>query len=86
MWATEVQETVDLSLPMNSDSNAGIDNESLIKTAPFSNSLHCLESMKTYLIQQDISDAVLSLLQQVEKRALSSQQSKRFRSIYQSEF
>ncbi|GFW80312.1 hypothetical protein TNCV_2944451 [Trichonephila clavipes] len=41
--ATEVEEIVDLSLPMNSESDAEIDTETHIKTATFSNALHCLE-------------------------------------------
>ncbi|GFX25082.1 hypothetical protein TNCV_2752571 [Trichonephila clavipes] len=51
--ATEVEETVDLSESMNSDSDAELDNETPIDTVTFSNDFHCLETVKTYLIQQD---------------------------------
>ncbi|GFY07543.1 uncharacterized protein TNCV_3650501 [Trichonephila clavipes] len=44
------QETIDLSEPMNGNSDGEMDNETLIKTVAFSNALHCL---KTYLMQQD---------------------------------
>ncbi|GFW19957.1 hypothetical protein TNCV_866631 [Trichonephila clavipes] len=42
IFATEVQETVDLSQAMNSDPDAEIENETLIKTVTFLNALHCL--------------------------------------------
>ncbi|GFV68976.1 hypothetical protein TNCV_3247501 [Trichonephila clavipes] len=47
--ATEVEEIVDLLEPMNGDSNAEIASETPIKTVPFSNVLHCSETVKTYL-------------------------------------
>ncbi|GFV24371.1 uncharacterized protein TNCV_4539671 [Trichonephila clavipes] len=48
---TKIGEIVDLSEPMDSDYNAEIDNETLIKTVTFSNALHCLETVKTHLMQ-----------------------------------
>ncbi|GFT40286.1 hypothetical protein TNCV_627771 [Trichonephila clavipes] len=42
--AIEVEEIVDLSEPINSDSNAEIDNEALFKIVTFSKALHCLET------------------------------------------
>ncbi|GFV61975.1 hypothetical protein TNCV_4107781 [Trichonephila clavipes] len=50
--------------------------QTLVKTVPLSNALHCLETVKTYLMQQDVNDTVFSYLHKVEKRALSSQESK----------
>ncbi|GFX94260.1 sushi, von Willebrand factor type A, EGF and pentraxin domain-containing protein 1 [Trichonephila clavipes] len=46
---TDVEETVDPSEPVNSDSGVEID-ETSIKTVTFSNALHCLEAGKTYLM------------------------------------
>ncbi|GFT80679.1 hypothetical protein TNCV_2772991 [Trichonephila clavipes] len=66
--ATEVQEIADLSESMNSDSDAEIDNETLIQTV---NALSCLETEK-------ISHAAGC---KVEKKVPSSQESKRFSNI-----
>ncbi|GFW59276.1 hypothetical protein TNCV_2910221 [Trichonephila clavipes] len=44
IWATEVDEIIDLLEPMNSDSDTEIDDEIPIKTATFSKALHCLET------------------------------------------
>ncbi|GFU74304.1 hypothetical protein TNCV_4168931 [Trichonephila clavipes] len=52
---SEVQKIVVLSEAMNSDSDAESDNESLVKTITFSNSLHALETVKNYLMQQDVN-------------------------------
>ncbi|GFV64724.1 hypothetical protein TNCV_1636771 [Trichonephila clavipes] len=38
---------------MNSDSDAEIDNETPIKIVRSTNILHCLGTMKTYLVQQE---------------------------------
>ncbi|GFX65469.1 hypothetical protein TNCV_4735171 [Trichonephila clavipes] len=38
---------------MNSHSNTEIDNETSFKTVTFSYALHCLETVKRYLMQQD---------------------------------
>ncbi|GFV83138.1 hypothetical protein TNCV_1898651 [Trichonephila clavipes] len=73
--AIEIQEIIDLSEPMNSDSDAEFDNETLTKTVTFANVLQCLETVKTYLLQQDVNDTVFSL--RCRKKALSSQESKR---------
>ncbi|GFX90925.1 hypothetical protein TNCV_3167561 [Trichonephila clavipes] len=51
--AIEVEEIVDLSEEMNSDSDADIVDEIPIKTVKFFDALHCLETVKTYLMQQD---------------------------------
>ncbi|GFW18176.1 hypothetical protein TNCV_4007161 [Trichonephila clavipes] len=48
--ATEIEDIVDLSQPMNSDSGAKIDNETLIKTVTFSNVLYSLETVKRYFM------------------------------------
>ncbi|GFS51179.1 hypothetical protein TNCV_3532711 [Trichonephila clavipes] len=61
--ATEVQETVDLSEPMNSYSDEEIDNETLIKLLHFL-MLYIVWKLKTYLMQQDINDAVFSSLRE----------------------
>ncbi|GFY35421.1 hypothetical protein TNCV_195141 [Trichonephila clavipes] len=53
---------------MNSDCDAEIDNEAPIKTVTFSNALHRLETVKTYLMQQDVNDAIFSPLHKVQKR------------------
>ncbi|GFX73903.1 hypothetical protein TNCV_397141 [Trichonephila clavipes] len=45
IYATEVQETVDLSELMNSNSDAEVDDETLIKTVAFSYALHCLDTV-----------------------------------------
>lgn len=52
---------------MNSDSDAEIDNETPIKTVTFSHALHGFETVKTYLMQQDVNDEVFSSLHKVEK-------------------
>ncbi|GFW58108.1 cubilin [Trichonephila clavipes] len=54
---------------MNSDSDAEIGDEVLSKTATFSNVLRRLETGKIYLsvMQQDVNDAVLSPLHEIEK-------------------
>ncbi|GFW69280.1 hypothetical protein TNCV_486291 [Trichonephila clavipes] len=69
---TEIQETVDLSEPINSDFDTEIDNETLIKTVTFLNALHCLETVKAYLTQQDVKDTVFSSLHKVDKSNRSS--------------
>ncbi|GFW72989.1 hypothetical protein TNCV_831121 [Trichonephila clavipes] len=55
--ATEVEEIFDLSEPMNSDSYAEKNSETPLKTVGFS-SLHCMEIMKTYLMQQDVDNII----------------------------
>ncbi|GFW18099.1 hypothetical protein TNCV_4006391 [Trichonephila clavipes] len=50
---------------MNSNSDAEFDDEIPIKIVTFSNGLHCLETEKTYLTQQE--DAAFSSLHKVEK-------------------
>lgn len=67
--ATEVSEIVDLSEEMNSDSDVEInnENETPIETVTFSNALHGLETVKTYLMQQYVNDSVFSSLHKVEK-------------------
>ncbi|GFT42303.1 hypothetical protein TNCV_1786171 [Trichonephila clavipes] len=73
MCATEIQGIVDLSEPMNSDSDAKYENETLIKTATFSNALHCMETVKTYLVQQVVNDTVsYSLLKSRKKNSFES--------------
>ncbi|GFT60672.1 hypothetical protein TNCV_3583911 [Trichonephila clavipes] len=47
----EVEENVDLSKSMNSNSDAEIDIESTIETVKFSKALHCLETVKLFLMQ-----------------------------------
>ncbi|GFX52639.1 hypothetical protein TNCV_4326531 [Trichonephila clavipes] len=73
--ATEIQEIVDLSEPMNNDSDAEIDNKTRIKTVTFANSTHCLEIVKTYLRQKDVNDAVFSSLHKIKKNTPSNQES-----------
>ncbi|GFT37912.1 RNase H domain-containing protein [Trichonephila clavipes] len=53
--------------PMNIDSDTEIDNKIPIKTVTFSNSSHCLETLKTYLMLQDVNNAIFSFLHGVEK-------------------
>ncbi|GFW59382.1 hypothetical protein TNCV_2911271 [Trichonephila clavipes] len=65
--AIEVEEIVDLLEPMNNDSDEEIDDEIPIKTVKFSNALHCSETVKTYLIQQDVKDNVFSSRHHNEK-------------------
>ncbi|GFX51784.1 hypothetical protein TNCV_5014861 [Trichonephila clavipes] len=60
MRATEVEEIVDLSAPMNSDA------ESFMKSVIFSNALHCL-LVKKYRMQRDVNDEIFSSLLEVEK-------------------
>ncbi|GFX03545.1 hypothetical protein TNCV_4751301 [Trichonephila clavipes] len=76
--AIETREIVDLSDSMNSEYNAEIHDETPIETVTFCNVLHCLETVRTCLsdMQQDTKDAVFSSMHKVEKRTLSSQQSK----------
>ncbi|GFX73103.1 hypothetical protein TNCV_4501821 [Trichonephila clavipes] len=52
---------------MHSVLYAEIANETPIKTITFSNSLHCLEIEKTYLMQKDLKNAIFSL-HNVEKK------------------
>ncbi|GFT52402.1 hypothetical protein TNCV_502311 [Trichonephila clavipes] len=54
IYATEVQEIIDLSKPLNDDSVAEIDDGAPIKTVPFSNDLHYLETVKTNLIEAQL--------------------------------
>ncbi|GFW32550.1 hypothetical protein TNCV_677071 [Trichonephila clavipes] len=53
---------------MNSDSDAEIDNETLIKIATFSNALHYSETVKTYLMHQDVNVTVFSSLHKVGEK------------------
>ncbi|GFU53161.1 hypothetical protein TNCV_3023811 [Trichonephila clavipes] len=76
--ATEVQETIDMSEPLNSDLDAEIDNETLIKkTVTFSNTLDCMENVQAYFMQQNVNDVLFSSLDKVKKKILSSQEFKR---------
>ncbi|GFT43483.1 hypothetical protein TNCV_815281 [Trichonephila clavipes] len=65
--ATEIQKIVDLSKPRNSDFDADTDNETIIKSFTFSKASHCLETVRKYLMQQDVNDAVFSYQHKVEK-------------------
>ncbi|GFX81968.1 hypothetical protein TNCV_2571671 [Trichonephila clavipes] len=47
---------------MDNDTDAGIDNENPIKIVEFSNDLHCLEALKIYLMQQVVTQAILTVL------------------------
>lgn len=49
---------INLSKPINSYSDAGIDNDILAETITFYHGLYGLETMKTYLTQQDINDSI----------------------------
>ncbi|GFT50829.1 hypothetical protein TNCV_321431 [Trichonephila clavipes] len=66
--ATEDKETVGLLESMNSDSDAQIDNKTLIKTVTIFYALHCLETGKTNLMQQDINEIVFPSQRKVEKK------------------
>ncbi|GFT95819.1 hypothetical protein TNCV_311721 [Trichonephila clavipes] len=68
--ATEIEGIAHLTEPMNSDSDAETDNEIPIKTVAFSNALRCLETVKTYLMQQDVSNAVFNSLYKSGKNSL----------------
>ncbi|GFW76045.1 hypothetical protein TNCV_3724651, partial [Trichonephila clavipes] len=61
-----------LSEPMNSDSDAEINNETRSKTVIFSNALHCLETVTTYFIKQNANETALSPLHKVDRCALLS--------------
>ncbi|GFT70951.1 putative mariner transposase [Trichonephila clavipes] len=50
---TEVEEIVELSTPMNSDSDVEIENETPFITVIFSNVSLCLETVKAYIMHQD---------------------------------
>ncbi|GFV63614.1 hypothetical protein TNCV_626091 [Trichonephila clavipes] len=65
--ASDVVEIDNLSESMNSDSKAETGIETRLKTVTFSNTLHCLETVKTYLMQQDVNDAVFSSMHLIEK-------------------
>ncbi|GFW43256.1 hypothetical protein TNCV_1350191 [Trichonephila clavipes] len=52
LFAINVQENVDLSELMNSNSDVEIYSETLIKTVTLSNTLHCLETVEIYLMQR----------------------------------
>ncbi|GFW08132.1 hypothetical protein TNCV_2978991 [Trichonephila clavipes] len=65
--AAEVQEIVDLSESLDSDSDAEIADETPVKTVTFSNALHCLGTVETYLMQRNINDAAFSSLGRVER-------------------
>ncbi|GFV81066.1 hypothetical protein TNCV_2270501 [Trichonephila clavipes] len=72
---------------MNSDSDAETGNETLIKRIAFSNSLHCLETVKTYLMHSDVNDAIFSSLHKVEielRNQKGSQSSVREKKLFQS--
>nr|XP_042910354.1 uncharacterized protein LOC122271844 [Parasteatoda tepidariorum] len=64
--ATEVIESVDSSETMNSDSDEN-DDEAPAKIVPFSQALSSLETVKTYLMQQEVNDVVFDNLHKVEK-------------------
>ncbi|GFX82606.1 hypothetical protein TNCV_1192811 [Trichonephila clavipes] len=49
------------------DSDTKIDNETLTKTVVFSNALHYLETVKTYLIQQVVNNSIFSSQHKIEK-------------------
>ncbi|GFV43918.1 putative transposable element [Trichonephila clavipes] len=57
---------------MNSDFDVKIDNETLTKAVTIFNVLHCLETVKTYLMRRDVNDTVFSSTRKVEKRTLSN--------------
>ncbi|GFV65103.1 hypothetical protein TNCV_2304101 [Trichonephila clavipes] len=67
IYANEVDEIVDLSKHMNNDSDAEIDNEAPDKCVTSSNVLLCLNTVKTFLMQRDVDDAVFSSFHEVEK-------------------
>lgn len=71
---------------MNSYSDAEIVNEIPIKSATFSHALYSLETVKTYLMKQDVNDSVFSSLHEVQKRTFLSQESKEFSKIYSTLF
>ena len=52
---------------MHSDSDTEIDNQTPSETATFSNALKGLETVKMYIMQYDVIDAIFSSLHKVEK-------------------
>ncbi|GFT36240.1 hypothetical protein TNCV_1410681 [Trichonephila clavipes] len=76
--ATEVDEMVDLSEGMNSDSNTEIDHGTPIKTATFANVLYCLETGEIYLslMPRDVKDAVFSSVHSLGTKPLLSEEAK----------
>lgn len=56
----EVDEIVNMSKPINSDSETDINNGISIKPVIFSDDLHDLETVKTYLTQQDLNVSIFS--------------------------
>ena len=66
----EVNDSVDLLELINNDFNIEIDIENPIDTVIFFNALHGSETVKTYLMQQDVHDAVFSSLHKVDKELL----------------
>ncbi|GFV25463.1 hypothetical protein TNCV_1147331 [Trichonephila clavipes] len=69
----EVGEIVDLTEPTHCDSDGEIDNETPLKSMAFSYGVHCLETVKTYLKQQDVN---IFFSASSQKRTLLSQKSK----------
>ncbi|GFV06769.1 hypothetical protein TNCV_1611821 [Trichonephila clavipes] len=63
--ATEVQEVVNLLERMDNDSDAEIGNDTPVKTATFSNALHCLKTEKIPKAQHVANDAMFSSLLEV---------------------
>ncbi len=82
--ATEVSKIDDLSDPMNNDSDA--DNGTPNETVTFSNALHCLVTVKTYLMQQYVNDEVFSSLHEFEKELFWSHESRKLSDISYSVF
>ena len=68
--ATKVSEIGELSETVNSDSDTEISNQTPSETVTFSNS--GFETVKTYIIQHDVNDAIFSFLHKVEKELFES--------------
>ncbi|GFX67377.1 hypothetical protein TNCV_720411 [Trichonephila clavipes] len=66
-FETDIDELINLSEPMNRDSDAENENGTSVKTVTFSNALHCLKTVKAYLVQQDVNRVEFSFLHKVEE-------------------
>ena len=76
--ASEVSEISELLETVNSDSDTEIENQTPSETVTFSNALKGLETVKTYIMQHDVNDAIFSSLHKIEKelfRAMNQENS-----------
>ncbi|GFU50018.1 HTH_48 domain-containing protein [Trichonephila clavipes] len=79
---------VDLSEPMDKDTDTNINNETPIKTVKFSNALYCLETVKTYLmhtgrprVTMPNEDRYLAVIAKRNRRITASNLSRQLSSV-----